>query len=300
MGWRLLRGDEFCSNHGRLAKHCERLCRILSVGNGAVMAISLLSIINTLSPKDSGSRKIARNLPYGPAERQKLDIYAPKKAAGPLPVVFFIYGGSWMDGSRTNYDFAGRALAALGYVVVIADYRVLPEVEYPGFLDDGATALAWVASHIGEHGGDPVRIALMGHSAGAYNALMLALDPRYRAAVPLRCVVGLSGPYDFFPFDGRITLRTFGAVRDPLATQPISHVTAEAPPAFLGSGDKDTLVYPRNTIALAKKLREAGVPVEEKHYANIGHPGPLMALGLPARRLAPVLGDVAGFLRQYL
>lgn len=272
----------------------------MAVDNGAVMAISILSVINALSPKDWGSRKIARDLSYGPAARQKLDIYSPSKASGPLPVVFFIYGGSWMDGSRTQYDFAGRALAALGYVTVIADYRVLPEVEYPGFLDDGAAAFAWVTEHIVEYGGDPSRVALMGHSAGAYNALMLGLAPNRVDHARLRCIVGLSGPYDFFPFDGKITLRTFGAVREPLDTQPINHVSKYAPPVFLGSGDKDTLVYPRNSVALAKKLREAGVTVEEVHYPTLGHPGPLMALGVPARRIAPVLSDVAAFLKLYL
>ena len=268
------------------------------------MAISILSIINAISPKDAGSRKVARDVPYGPAARQKLDIYAPKKMDGPLPVVFFIYGGSWMDGSRRQYDFAGRALAALGYVTVIADYRVLPEVEYPGFLDDGAAAFAWVAEHIAEYGGDPSRMALMGHSAGAYNAMMLGLSPAYLGCLGLRprlrCIVGLSGPYDFFPFDGQIALRTFGAVREPSATQPINYATADAPPVFLSSGDKDTLVYPRNSAALARKLRETGGTVREVHYPNLGHPGPLMALGVPARRMAPVLADVAAFLRQYL
>jgi len=259
------------------------------------MAISILSIINTLSPKDAGSRKVARDVPYGPAARQQLDIYAPKRADGPLPVVFFIYGGSWMDGSRSQYDFAGRALAALGYVTVIADYRVLPEVEYPGFLDDGAAAFGWVVDNIAAYGGDPGRMALMGHSAGAYNAVMLALDARYLAQAGLlgrvRCVVGLSGPYDFFPFDGPITLRTFGAVPDPATTQPINHVTASTPPMLLGTGDKDTLVYPRNTVALANRLREAGIGVDERHYP---------ALGRPARGIAPVLADVAEFLGRYL
>ena len=268
------------------------------------MAISILSIINAISPKDAGSRKIACDIPYGPAPRQMLDIYAPKTASGPLPVVFFIYGGSWMDGSRSQYDFAGRALAALGYVTVIADYRVVPEVEYPGFLDDGASALGWVAAHIAQYGGDPQRMALMGHSAGAYNALMLALNPAYLTRLGLldrvKCVVGLSGPYDFFPFDGPISLRTFGAARDPSTTQPINHVTPAVPPAFLGTGDKDTLVLPRNSVALAAKLRAAGVAVDEVHYPNLGHPGPLMALGRPARGLAPVLADVASFLKRYL
>jgi acetyl esterase/lipase len=268
------------------------------------MAISILGIINFLSPKDAGSRKIASDVAYGAAARHKLDIYAPKSAMGPLPVVFFVYGGSWSDGDRHNYDFAGRALAAQGFVTVIADYRLVPEIEYPGFLEDCAAAFAWVVQNIATYGGDPSRMALMGHSAGAYNAIMLALHPDYLAGQGLlshvRCAVGLSGPYDFFPFDGPISLRTFGAVREPRSTQPINHVSSAAPPMFLATGDKDTLVYPRNTVALVAKLREVGVAVEEVHYPALSHPGPLMALGRPARRLAPVLADVARYLRQHL
>lgn len=276
----------------------------LETTNGAAMAISILSIINILSPKDAGSRKIARDVPYGATERQKLDIYAPKAASGPLPVVFFVYGGSWSDGDRRSYDFAGRAIAAQGFVTVIADYRLVPEVEYPAFLVDCAEAFAWVTQNIGSYGGDASRIALMGHSAGAYNALMLALDQSYLAARGLlphvRCYVGLSGPYDFFPFDGPISLRTFGAVRNPRATQPINHVSPQAPPMFLATGDKDTLVYPRNTVALAARLRRVDVVVEEVHYPDLAHPGPLLALGRPARSIAPVLADVARYLHKHL
>jgi acetyl esterase/lipase len=268
------------------------------------MAISILSVINFLSPKDTGSRKLARDVPYGAGPRRQLDIYAPKHKLGPLPVVFFIYGGAWSDGSRRNYDFAGRALAAQGFVTVIADYRVLPEVEYPDFLVDCAAAFAWTVDNIGRYGGDSRRIGLMGHSAGAYNAMMLALDPAYLAAAGLsdrvKAVVGLSGPYDFFPFDGPISLRTFGAVRDPRATQPINHISGTLPPMLLASGDRDTLVYPRNTLALAQRLRQAGGLVVETHYARLGHPGTLMALGRPARRLAPVLAESAAFLHRQL
>jgi len=268
------------------------------------MAFSILGLINALSPKDKGSRKVAANVAYGPGPRQQLDIYAPTRLTAPAPVVFFIYGGSWMDGSRHHYDFAGRALAALGYVTVIADYRVLPQVEYPGFITDGADAFAWVVEHIEDYGGDGANMALMGHSAGAYNGVMLALDPAYLKARGLldrvRCVVGLSGPYDFFPFDGPITLRTFGAVREPQKTQPINLVTASAPPMFLATGDKDTLVYPRNTVALAQKLREAGVAVDEVHYPAAGHPLTLLALGRPFRNRAPVLADVASYLHRHL
>lgn len=268
------------------------------------MATSLLSIVNALLPKDWSSRRLARDLPFGPAARHKLDIYGPRRSHGPRPVVFFVYGGSWMDGDRHNYGFVGRALASLGYVTVIADYRLVPEVEYPGFLDDGLAAFRWVADNIDRWGGDPQRVALMGHSAGAYNAMALALDRRYLAQAGLldrvRCVVGLSGPYDFYPFDGPISLRTFGAVREPQQTQPIHHVRPALPPMFLGTGDLDRLVYPRNSVALAARLRAAGVDVEEVHYPRLKHAGPLMALSLPARPFTPVFADVSAFLRRHL
>lgn len=268
------------------------------------MAYSLLGVVNALLPKDIQSHRIARDVSYGPSTRHKLDIYAPRWKKGPLPVVFFVYGGSWSDGDRHNYAFAGRAMAALGYLCVVADYRLVPEVEYPGFIEDGVAAFAWVTEHIADYGGDPGRMALMGHSAGAYNAMAMALDQRFLQKAGLldrvRCVVGLSGPYDFYPFDGPISLRAFGAVRDPAATQPINHVRSALPPAFLGSGDRDGLVSPRNSIKLAQKLRAAGVVVQEAHYANLAHAGPLIALSVPGRLVAPVYADVAAFLRQHL
>ena len=265
---------------------------------------SLLQLFNLLVPKDAGSRELARGIAYGSHPRQRLDIYAPRMSVGPRPVVFFIYGGSWSDGDQTNYDFAGRAIAALGYVTVIADYRLVPDIEYPVFLEDGVAALDWVATNIATYGGDPARLALMGHSAGAYNATMLALHPAYasRLASPagIACVVGLSGPYDFFPFDGPISRRVFGGVSNPEDTQPIAHVARKAPPMLLGTGDKDNLVLPRNTVALANRLRVMGNAVEERHYPQLGHPQTLLALSRPVRHLAPVLPDVAAFLSQYL
>lgn len=268
------------------------------------MAFSILKLINAVIPKDGGSAKVARNLAYGPDPRHRLDIYAPKRRQGPLPVVFFIYGGSWMDGDRTNYDFVGRALAAQGFVTVIPDYRLLPTVEYPAFLEDCAEAFAYAVDAVGQYGGDASRIALAGHSAGAYNAMMITLDPKYLKARGLldrvKAVAGLSGPYDFFPFDGRISIRTFGAVRNPKATQPVNHVADDLPRMWLATGDKDTLVYPRNTVALSKLLREQGIPVIEKHYETLGHPGTLMALAKPLRGMAPVLADMTAFLADAL
>lgn len=268
------------------------------------MAISLLGIIDALSPKDRGSRLVSGDLAYGPLPRHRLDIYAPRRHSGGLPVVVFIYGGSWQTGSRTTYRFAARALAAQGYLVVVPDYRLVPEVEYPGFLTDCADALDWVVREIGAHGGDPSRLVVMGHSAGAYNAAMLVLDPGLVEARGhmgrIRGLVGLSGPYDFFPFDGPISLRVFGAVRQPKMTQPITHVRPGLPPMFLATGGRDALVLPRNAVALSGKVRAAGGEAELKVYDKLKHAGTLMALGRPARRLAPVLADVAAFLKRVI
>ena len=207
-------------------------------------------------------------------------------------------------GDRGYYGFAGRALAALGYVVVVVDYRLVPEVEFPGFLDDCAEGFAWTVKHVAEYGGDPSRIALMGHSAGAYNALMLIFSERFLGARGLaghvRAGVGLSGPYDFFPFDVPVSIRAFGAVADPRATQPVNLVRPGRPPMFLATGDADDLVRPRNTAALARTLRGAGCEVVETHYPGVTHAGTLLALGTFGRRKAPVLAEVAAFLKAHL
>lgn len=265
---------------------------------------TLFSLFNRLSPKETGSRTVATGIAYGAGPRRMLDIYAPSRGTGPWPVIFFCYGGSWSEGDRSNYAFAGRALSALGYVTVVADHRLVPEVEYPHFLDDLTEAFAWMVGNVAGYGGDPGKVALMGHSAGAYNAVMLALDSRYLRARGLlgsvKAFVGLSGPYDFFPFDGPISIRVFGAVPDPHSTQPVNLVTADAPPMFLGHGEKDPIVWPYHVIVLAARLRGFGIASVEKVYPRLGHAHPLTSLGMLLRWQAPVLRDVAAFLRQYL
>ncbi|RUT34393.1 alpha/beta hydrolase [Arsenicitalea aurantiaca] len=267
------------------------------------MAFSSLALFDRLSPKDAGSALVGRDIAFGEGPRRRLDVYAPDRMTGEVPVVLFIYGGSWRDGDRRHYRFAGRALAAQGRICVIADYRVLPEISYPGFIEDGAAAIDWINANVGNFGGDARRLALVGHSAGAYNAAMLALSPLFldaSARGALRGVVGLSGPYDFYPFDVETTRQTFSAAPEPLATQPVNLVRPGAPPMFLATGTRDRLVYPRNTIALAKALRAADVPVQERHYAGLGHPDTLLALGKILRFRAPLLAEIDAFLGRYL
>lgn len=265
------------------------------------LAIDPLGTFNALMPKDRGSARVATDVAYGDRERLKLDVYAPRAAsAGPRPVIVFFYGGSWNSGRRRGYGFAARALAAQGFVVVVPDYRLVPEAAYPDFLEDCAAAVRWARRNSGAHGGDGERIVLVGHSAGAYNAAMLALDPSLLDAdrKAVRGFAGLAGPYDFLPLDDASTIAAFGAWPRAAETQPISHAAPGAPPILLVHGEGDTRVKPRNSRKLAGLLRAAGSQVRLKVYPDLGHVGVLTALAKPFRRRAPVLADVAQFARE--
>ncbi len=267
---------------------------------GALLAAACAPVraFDTVMPKDSESRKVASDMAYGDGPRRQLDIYAPVATGkGRLPVIMFIYGGSWANGTREGYHFAARALSAAGFVTVVPDYRLVPEVYFPGFVEDCAAALRWTRAHAAEYGGDPDRIVLVGHSAGAYNAAMLALDPRFlgRDRAAIKGFAGLAGPYDFLPLDGPIPTRTFGRWPRPEETQPIHYADASAPPMLLLHGSDDDTVWPKNSINLDRKLRSLGVSSELKIYPGLGHAGIVTALARPFRGRAPVLADVTRF-----
>lgn len=261
-------------------------------------AFSPLQLFALVAPKDL-ARIVTHDGRYAEGPRGGLDVYAPVKADGPAPVAIFFYGGSWETGRRQDYRWVARALAAEGFVTVVPDYRIYPDV-YPRFLEDGAAAVRWVVDNIASHAGDPARIVLIGHSAGAYNAAMLALDSRWGVSGMVRAFAGLSGPYVFLPLTSPVTTRTFGEADDLPATQPGAHARADAPPAFLATGEKDTLVRPRNTRKLAAALRDAGARVEERHYEGLGHAGPVLALSRTFRRKSTLLADMVAFLKSAL
>jgi acetyl esterase/lipase len=268
---------------------------------GTLAAAAPAATLNTLAA--IGTRRIDSGVAYGPLARQRLDVYAPADGAPPggWPVIVFFYGGSWNRGERADYRFVGEALAARGVLTLIADYRLYPEVRYPDFLSDCALALGFGLREAQALGGNPQRVYVMGHSAGAYNAAMLALDPSRLAPAghsphELAGWIGLAGPYDFLPMSNLEARPVFFHPNYPLGSQPLDHAAKGAPRSFLAAAAEDELVNPqRNTVGLARRLRDVGVSVEFKLYPRVNHMTLVAALARPLNWLAPVLDDIVAF-----
>lgn len=248
-------------------------------------------------------QKVAEGIAYGPHPRQKLDVYRPVATdEATVPVVVFFYGGSWKRGERANYRFVGEALAEQGVATVIADYRTWPEVVFPAFVEDAAAAVAWTRRNATRYGGDPRRVVVAGHSAGAHIAALLVLDPRYLAEQGLSPAdiagfAGLAGPYAFQPLEIRSVRAVFEHLADVDEARPIVFVNGSAPPSLLMHGEADTTVLPAHSRELGEALDAAGVEVVVHEYPGIGHAGLLAAMFSPLRGRAPVLKDVAAFVR---
>jgi acetyl esterase/lipase len=264
-------------------------------------ACSPLRVIDRIVP-DTGYRLDA-NIPYGSEPRQKLDIYRPAARLKSRTVIVFLYGGGWRRGDRAGYRFVGQALASRGYLVVIPDYRLYPYVTFPTFVEDAAAAVGWVHREITKHGGDPGRIVVAGHSAGAHSAALLALDRKYlkRAGVPhstLAGWIGLSGPYVFDPSKIFRTRPVFKTAQPPAAARPITFAHNGGPPALLIHGEQDWTVRDRNSMELARQLRSAGGTVRYVPMVDTGHGAILLGLAEPFRYGSPLLGHITDFVES--
>lgn len=240
-------------------------------------------------------------VPYGLDARHRLDVFAPA-ARRDGPIVLFFYGGAWTGGDRSTYEFVGTALAARGITTVVADYRLFPQVRFPGFVEDAARAYAWVDRHLAHAGGRRRPIWLMGHSAGAHIAAMLAVDPQWIAqAAPQAArpagLVGLAGPYAFDPTTWDTTADIFSTVaRHADRARPARLVHARIGPTLLLHGADDRIVGPFNTYDFAAALERHGTRVKTVVYPDIGHVGLVSALAKPFRWRADVLDDIVGFI----
>jgi len=280
----------------------------MMVGLGAYLATSsppgLLSKLDAVMGGGSGVDHVGKNVRFGD-HGQKLDIWRGDEASksSRLPVLIFWHGGGWVKGSRQDYAFAAKAFAKRGFLVVVPDYRKVPDVHFPDYIIDGAQAVSWVQDNIAQYGGDPENIALSGHSAGAHTAVLIGLDPSWIENASgnigsIKAVVGMSGPYDFYPFDKKRSIDAMGQYEEPERTQPVNFARADAPAMLLLTSTKDTIVRPRNAIKLTEKLKAAGASVAMINYEGLTHEEVMMAISIPFRRTATVLTDSANFLNE--
>jgi len=261
---------------------------------------SSLDMLNAFTPSPSG-RPVT--LSYGSSERQRVDVY---QAGRRKPLVIFFYGGSWNSGSRTDYRFVARAFNDLGYSVAIPDYRLTPEALYPDFLKDSAQAISLMINRAEEFGADPQRVILVGHSAGAYNAMMVALDQRWLSPEDrqrIRGVIGLASPVNFLPIQLPAARLAFHWPNTPRDSQPIEHVSSSSPPILFINANNDPLVDPRiNSIAMAEKLRAANVYVEVENFDGplgmINHARLVATLSPTFQFLSPTLDKSRVFIER--
>ena len=272
---------------------------------GALMGLSIAACtpafpLNMLTCREG--IEISSSISYAGGPRQTLDVYRSREVQG-APVIVFFYGGSWQGGAKETYLFVAAALAKRGYVTVIPNYRGYPEIRFPVFLEDGAQVVRWVKQNATQFGGDPARVFLMGHSAGAHIAAMLSLDGQWLGGVGLdprqdiAGLIGIAGPYDFLLLRDPTLQMIFGGA-DRENTQPISFVSGGEPPALLLTGRSDTAVDPGNSARLVAKLRAARSDAHEIVYPRVGHLSIIGAFSPVLRFLAPLLRDVDKFIAR--
>lgn len=267
----------------------------------ALSGCATIGAFNAATPHQASVARVVHSAAYGAGPRRTLDVYAPVQATANAPVVVFFYGGGWQTGAKTDHRFVGEAFAAQGFVTVVPDYRLYPEVRYPAFLNDSAAAVRWVQDNIARFGGDPHRIVLMGHSAGAYDAVMIGLDPQYLRAAGVdagnvRGVVGLAGPYRF-GLDLPI-IRDVFAGADAQTTQPELMARRDAPPLLLLHGARDRRVPAHSSEVMRDAAIAAGGQAEARIYPGLDHPLILQALAVQRHGASPVFADSVAFVLQ--
>ncbi len=264
-------------------------CALLLMVVLALTGCSPLGMVNTIAPDDGFV--LDRAIDYGPRERQQLDIYYPEIRNPQAPVLVFFYGGSWRRGDREKYRFVGQALSSRGYVTVIPDYRLYPDVQFPVFVEDGAASVAWVKENIAESKNG---IVLIGHSAGAHLAALLALDNRYlsREGISDRSIsgmIGLAGPYAFEPENFRRFRAIFATAQPPDVSRPITHARPDAPPLLLLHGTDDSVVLPVHSQLLQERMDDLNGRVTRLELEGVNHFDIVLGLSEPFAHLAPDL-----------
>lgn len=290
---------------------------VLAVG-GIVLAtqqaqaLSPLAIVNGIT--SSGGVGVSKNILYGDEPLQDLDVYYPKSLTkamkaessiiGSYPMVVFVHGGSWENGNKDQYAFVGQSLAQAGYVTAVINYRKAPEHVYPDYVEDAAQAIAWSIDNATSLHADPKRLAVVGHSSGAFNAVAAVANEDFLAPYGIKptdiaTVIGIAGPYsyDFRKFDSSTA---FAADATPDEVMPDRQIKGEQPPYLLLTAEKDKIVHVTNTIKMTQALKDAGVSVETGEIEGASHATSIGAMAPPLRWINDVRAQVLAYLDKAL
>ncbi len=259
-----------------------------------------------------------KDLPYADDDRHTLDLYVPTGYSPDKPLVVFIHGGGWDEGHKNDYKFAGLAFSEMGYLTAVPNYRLYPQVQFPHFIEDVATAIASLPAQLSELGlavNRPLSVILVGHSAGAHSAAMLVSQADYllqaQAQVKIKGFVGLAGPYDL-PLDDELVVGKFdgvalhdvseqqidsGHVHNGHDANPINLATTDMPNVLLIHGAKDVTVGPYHSERFDRRLQHLNVSCQHIVYEATNHRHLVGGLSFFGRFLNPVYKDVERFLK---
>ncbi len=293
------------------------LTTLIAIGSIALVtqqaqALSALGLVNGIS--SSGGVGVSKDINYGDAPLQNLDMYYPKPLAQAMqaqsaitdnyPMVVFVYGGSWENGSKEDYAFVGQSLAQAGYVTAVVNYRKAPEYVYPDFVEDTAKAIAWSYENATKFHANPERLAVVGHSAGAFNAVAAIanedfLAPYGMSPSDISAVVGIAGPYsyDFRKFD---SASAFPADATPDEVMPDRQLKGVQPPYLLLTAENDKIVYDTNTVKMTQALKDFGATVETGEIKGASHATSIGAMAKPLRWVNDVRAQVLTYLDKEL
>lgn len=256
----------------------------MSIISTLLSACSPLGLVNGVAKVYPA--EVQRDIRYGDDPKQALDLYLPSPerltAGQKTPVVVFFYGGSWNSGDKSMYGFIGRRMAAAGFITAVANYRLYPDVVYPEFLHDSAKAVRKVHELMTSvefaDWRPSEKLFLMGHSAGAYNSAMLAMDDRWLAAEGLNrqelltAWIGLAGPYDLYPITMEDVKPVFHHPDYPPQSNPIEFTEQSVIPALLvAPEDDETIRTEIHSYALAELLTEQGADHQLVTVPKTGH-----------------------------
>lgn len=271
-----------------------------------------LTVVNI--PSYLADYSIVEDIEFSAQKKLLLDVYIPAENTNAehkdfenkekAPVLVFFYGGRWTSGDKADYRFVADRFVKKGYVVVVPNYRKYPSVKFPAFVEDGAEALAWVYKNIGSYEGDPKRIFVSGHSAGAHIGALLTVDERYleQHNIPssvIRGFAGLAGPYSFVP-DEEDTMDMFGPEEKYSQMQATSFIGGREPPMLLLHGEEDTVVKMYNLQRLKKEIVRKNGRVATHVYPDMDHVDIVSSLSWVYAETVTVASDIDAFFKDII